>query len=151
MIRVRAGIRIHAAIAAAVTVTVAILSGCSASTEPTAPSVTSSFSAQMVGGTYPPVAPTVQTTSTTILVDGVIATPTPCYKVSAATTAAHDTVVVQVTATTSATDACEEAIALWHYTVTMTPRPSGMDMIRVIHAAGSGQPSVVLEQPLGGP
>jgi hypothetical protein len=114
----------------------------------TAPRPTETFAVQATSATYPPATPTVQATASSVTVDGIIATATPCYSISGSTSTARDTLVVQVTGRQTGNGACVQMIGMWRYTLTVHPRPGGVDAIRVVHDGGIGQPVVALQAPL---
>lgn len=113
----------------------------------------SSLTVKATSGSFPPAAPTVLVTESAITIDGVIATPTPCYAVSGGTSTAHDTLVVRVVAksTLKAGGTCEAMVGLWHYVLTVSPRPARLSAVRVVHAGGVGKETVVLEQGIATP
>jgi hypothetical protein len=118
-----------------------------ACSDATAPSQTpSTFTIDAATGAYPPSPPTVHVTVSAITVDGTLITADPCFTVSGNASMSHDTLVVHVVGTDKNVG-CVQSLGMWHYVLTVSPRPSGADAIRVEHDSGKGS-SVVLEQPL---
>lgn len=131
----------------------AIVSSCAfalaaaACSDATAPArVRSTFAIVPGGGAYPPSTPIVQATATTITVDGTLVTADPCFTVTGSASTSNDTLVVRIVGTDENVP-CVQSLGMWHYVLTVQPRPGGVDAIRVEHDGGKGS-SVVLEQAL---
>ena len=118
-------------------------------TGPSRPAPMLTFAAAYVPNPFSPPPAIVQTpTASSVSVSGTIATPTPCYKITATDQISGTTLIIQLDAfsTTPSGGACEEVIGSFDFTVLSQDVPLTVSHVRVEQiGAAKGLPRVILD------
>ncbi len=118
-------------------------------TGPSRPAPKLTFAAAYAPNPFSPPPATVQTpTRTSVSVSGTIATPTPCYRITATDQINDTTLIIQLDAfsTTSSGESCASVIGSFDFTVLSQDVPVTISHLRVEQTgAASGFPKVILD------
>ena len=138
--------------AAGVVLTAAVLlTACSSATGPSGVALHFTASQASVANQIMPPSATVVVTTAGIEITGYLTTPTPCYHIGASHQVADTTLVVALTATSSA-PTCAQTLATFQFVAAVTGVPATVTHVRVTQTgAVAGFSTVLVDQAVPAP